>query len=80
MKRRARPPRIPCIGDALTEVAFSLKFDSAEVAALTGSWRWSLLLGLLGFPVAFMIRKLRDDWKQKGVVEHAVPLLARAVL
>ena len=40
------------------------------VAALTGSWRWSLMLGLLGIPVAFMIRKLREPEKGKHESAH----------
>jgi ABC-type branched-subunit amino acid transport system ATPase component/sugar phosphate permease len=40
------------------------------IASLTGSWRWSLLLGLIGIPIGLVVFRLREPAKGENESNH----------
>jgi ABC-type branched-subunit amino acid transport system ATPase component/MFS family permease len=40
------------------------------VAAVTGDWRWSLLVGLVGIPIGLMVLRLREPTKGENESNH----------
>ncbi|HSO96690.1 MAG TPA: ATP-binding protein [Acidimicrobiia bacterium] len=45
-------------------------FVMTTVAAVTGDWRWSLLVGLVGIPIAMMVFRLREPTKGENESNH----------
>ena len=72
MRTRRRPARtvfaLRNISDPLAQTIGVLVMTT--VAAVTGSWRWSLLVGLVGIPVGLMLFRVREPAKGQNESNH----------
>ena len=65
---RARVFALRNISDPLAQTIGVLVMTT--VAAVTGSWRWSLLVGLVGIPVGLMLFRVREPAKGQNESNH----------